>query len=130
MRTPQDEGWLPLSFEHDPSNYSSFLTNAKCEPALYCHQPNQLWPKMLLPDVYHDHSPVSPPYGGLKGELAIFLALMAFAIPVDRLQQDLPAMFHSGVWQQHSMANGSKHINGHMASATANAYQGSINVVS
>lgn len=111
--TSREEGWFPLSFEHDKSDYSSFLTNAKSEPALHCHQPNQKWVKMLLPDVYHDRWPVAAPHGGLKGELAIFLALVAFAIPVDRLQQDLPAMFHSGAWQQYDMSNGSKWCRNH-----------------
>ena len=64
---------------------------------------------MLLPDVYHDGCPVTaPPCGGLKGELAIFLALIAFSMPVDSLQTYLPAMFHSGKWQQYDMANGRK----------------------
>lgn len=61
---------------------------------------------MLLPDVYQDKWEVPAPYGGLKGELAIFLALIAFSIPVENLQQHLPAMFHGGIWQQCDMANG------------------------
>jgi hypothetical protein len=61
---------------------------------------------MLLPDVYHDRWEVSAPYGGLKGELAVFLALIAFSIPVDSLLTYLPAMFHGGKWQQYNMANG------------------------
>ena len=105
--TRREECWLPLSFDHDKTDYSSYLTNARFEPALHCHRTDQKWMKMLLPDVYHDSWPVPAPYGGLKGELAIFLALIAFAIPVDRLQQDLPAMFHSGKWQQYEMGNGS-----------------------
>lgn len=103
----REEIWLPLSFDHDRTDYSSYLTNARFEPALHCYRTDQKWMKMLLPDVYHGSWPVPVPYGGLKGELAIFLALIAFAIPVDRLQQDLPAMFHSGKWQQYEMGNGS-----------------------
>lgn len=105
--TRREEGWLPLSFEHDKTDYSSYLTNARYEPALHCHRTDQTWMSMLLPDVYHDRWEVPAPYGGLKGELAIFLALIAFAIPVDDLQRYLPAMFQSGVWQQYDMLNGS-----------------------
>lgn len=105
--TRREEGWLPLSFDHDTTDYSSYLTNARYEPALHCHRTDQKWMKMLLPDVYHDRWEVPAPYGGLKGELAIFLALVAFAIPVDSLQTYLPAMFQSGQWQQFDMSNGS-----------------------
>lgn len=112
ISTRREECWLPLSFDHDKTDYSSYLTNARFEPALHCYRTDQKWMKMLLPDVYHGSWPVPAPYGGLKGELAIFLALIAFAIPVDRLQQDLPAMFHSGKWQQYEMGNGRDHKRG------------------
>ena len=62
--------------------------------------------EMLLPDVYHDRWEVPPPYGGLKGELAIFLALVAFSVPVESLSTYLPAMFQSGRWQQYDMLHG------------------------
>lgn len=101
-----DEGWLPLCFEHDRSDYSSYLTNARFEAALHCRQAEQRWVTMLLPDVYHGRWIVPTPHGGLKGELPIFLALLAFAIPVERLQHDLPSMFHSGAWQQYHMTHG------------------------
>jgi hypothetical protein len=104
--TKREEGWLPLSFDHDKTDYSSYLTNARFEPSLHCHRSDQKWLKMLLPDVYHDSREVPAPYGGLKGELAIFLALIAFSIPVEDLQTYLPAMFQSGKWQQFDMLNG------------------------
>jgi hypothetical protein len=107
ISTRREEGWLPLSFDHDKTDYSSYLTNGRCEPALHCYRPDQKWTKMLLPDVYHGSWPVNAPYGGLRGELAIFLALVAFAIPVDSLQRYLPAMFQSEKWQQFEMLNGS-----------------------
>lgn len=105
-QTKREEGWLPLSFDHDKTDYSSYLTNARYEPGLHCHRSDQKWMNMLLPDVYHDRWEVSAPYGGLKGELAVFLALIAFSIPVDSLLTYLPAMFHGGKWQQYNMANG------------------------
>ena len=97
---------LPLSFEHDKKDYSSYLTNARYEPSLHCHRSDQKWMEMLLPDVYHDRWEVPPPYGGLKGELAIFLALVAFSVPVESLSTYLPAMFQSGRWQQYDMLHG------------------------
>ncbi|KAF3000089.1 hypothetical protein E8E13_002794 [Curvularia kusanoi] len=107
-----DEGWLPLTFDHDKKDYSSFLTNAKFAPALHCYRKDQKWMKMLLPDIYHGRWEVPQPYGGLKGELAIFLALVAFSMPVDNLKQYLPSMFRSGTWQQYEMANGRDHKRG------------------
>lgn len=104
--TKQEEGWLPLSFDHDKTDYSSYLTNARFEPSLHCHRSDQKWMKMLLPDIYHDRREALAPCGGLKGELAIFLALIAFSIPADSLQTYLPAMFQSGKWQQFDMLNG------------------------
>ena len=72
--TKREEGWLPLAFEHDKKDYSSYLTNARYEPSLHCHRSDQKWMEMLLPDVYHDRWEVPPPYGGLKGELASLLS--------------------------------------------------------
>jgi hypothetical protein len=106
--TAREEEWLPLSFDHDTTDYSSYLTNARYESSLHCHKRDQKWMKMLLLDVYHDMWEVPAPYGGLKGELPIFLALIAFSIPVDSLKTYLPAMFQNGKWQQCDMANGRK----------------------
>lgn len=118
--SPHDEVWFPLSFDHDRRTYSSYLTNARFEPALLCFRSDQRWVNMLLPDIYHGRYVVPPPYGGLKGDLAIFLALIAFAIPMDRLQQDLPAMFHTGAWQQYEMGNGSTYSRGHQSQTLIN----------
>lgn len=102
-----DEVWLPLCFEHDQSdNYSSYLTNAKEHPALYCWRADQRWVRLLLPDVYHGSNTVQQPYGALKGDLPIFLALVAFSMPVDQVKTSLPFMFHSGRWQAHNMTHG------------------------
>lgn len=103
-----DEPWLPLCFEHDEQDgFSSYLTNARLQPALRCRRTNQTWVKMLLPDVHHGAVVVeAEAYGALKGELPILLGLLAFSIPMESLQQYLPSMFHSGKWQQYDMANG------------------------
>ncbi|KAF2626533.1 hypothetical protein BU25DRAFT_422308 [Macroventuria anomochaeta] len=109
-----DEPWLPLCFDHDENDgFSSFLTNARSEPALRCRRTDQTWVKMLLPDVNHGSVVVeSRQQGALKGELPILLGLLAFSIPIESLQQYLPSMFHSGTWQQYDMANGRNHKRG------------------
>ena len=102
------EIWLPLCFEHDTADgYSSYLTNTKEQPALLCRRNDQTWVKMLLPDVYHGHWIVpGQEHGALKGELPIFLDLIAFSIPQAQVQQYLPSMFQDGSWQQYNMGHG------------------------
>ncbi|KAH6638866.1 hypothetical protein C7974DRAFT_305167 [Boeremia exigua] len=112
-----DETWFPLCFEHDQlDGWSSYLTNAREQPALLCRREDQAWVKMLLPDIYHGGPPTTgdQAYGALKGELAIFLALIAFAIPRDQVQIYLPAMLQNGTWQQYNMVNGRVHGRGVM----------------
>lgn len=107
-RPDPGEHWLPLCFEHDQrDNYSSYLTNAKEQPALYCWRADQAWVRMLLPDVYHGSNRVSQvPYGALKGDLPIFLSLVAFSMSVNEVESYLPSMFQHGRWQVYGMANG------------------------
>jgi hypothetical protein len=100
--TRQAEAWLPLTFDHDDQNYSSYLTNAGSAHTLRCQ-----WPRMLLPDIYQTH-PVTTHqlYGGLKGDLAILLALIAFSMSRENLQQYLPSMFLNATWQVHGLPHG------------------------
>jgi hypothetical protein len=99
----ETESWLPPRFDHDKKDYSSFLTNAGGQPQLLLQRHDQLWPTMLLPDIYH--APVrtmNERYGGLTGELGILLALIALSVPQEHLQTVLPAMYREGSWQVHS----------------------------
>ncbi|KAJ8107940.1 hypothetical protein OPT61_g8518 [Boeremia exigua] len=109
-----DEPWFRLCFEHDDADgFSSFLTNAREQPALRCRRLNQTWVRMLLPDVHHGSAIVdAEQYGGLKGELPILLGLLAFSMPKESLQQFLPRIFMNGAWQQYDMANGRTHKRG------------------
>lgn len=101
------QAYRPLGFEHhDDDSYSSYLTNVMVQPTLRCQRDDQIWTRMLLPNTYHGTSTTVPQYGGLKGELPIFLALIAFSMPPALLQTYLPAMMHNGVWQQFNMQNG------------------------
>jgi hypothetical protein len=65
---------------------------------------------MLLPDIYYHSAPTTPyqQYAGLKGELAIFLALVAFAMVPEKMPNVLPVMFQNGEWKTYSMPHGRK----------------------
>jgi hypothetical protein len=96
------EAWHPLRFDHDEEDYSSFMTNAGTNSQLRTQRLDQLWPRMLLPDIYH--APVqttSQNYGGLTGELPIFLALLALSIQREYLHTILPGLFTGGGWTVH-----------------------------
>jgi hypothetical protein len=105
--TPTEESWRPLEFDHDTSDYSSYLTNAGTEQTLRCQRPSQRWPRMLLPDIYQvPPTPTHEAYGHLKGELPILLALIAFSMSKENLQQCIRRMFMGQVWQVHGFPHG------------------------
>jgi hypothetical protein len=104
---PEDDPWRPLLFDHDNQDYSSYLTNAGNAQTLRCQRPTQSWPRMLLPDIYQvPPTPTNQAYGGLKGELAILLALIAFSMSKEHLQMYLVSMFLGSVWQVHGLPHG------------------------
>lgn len=104
---PAGEAWQSLWFDHDRTDYSSYLTNAGTERTLRCQRPDQIWPDMLLPTIYQTRPvPTDQRYGGLKGELAIFLALIAFSMDRQYVRQLIPQMFTGGVWARHSLPHG------------------------
>lgn len=99
---PPGEAWQPLSFEHSNRDYSSFLTNAGQYATLRIQRTDQEWPRMLLPDIHH--TPSRTPYmqyGGLTGELPIFLALIAHSTSREWLPSVLPTVFTGGQWRVH-----------------------------
>lgn len=101
------EVYHPLAFEHhDNDGCSSYLTHVMDQPTLRCHREDQQWTRMLLPNTYHGPVTTEQQFGGLKGELPIFLALIAFSMQPQNLATYLPAMLHNGVWQQFNMQNG------------------------
>jgi len=105
--TNTDAPWRPLTFEHDNHNYSSYLTNAGNAGRLRCQRPEQQWPRMLLPDIYQSQPmPTDQRYGGLKGDLAILLALIALSMGRENLQHYLPSMFTNQRWQVHGLPHG------------------------
>ncbi|KAF2800404.1 hypothetical protein K505DRAFT_228883, partial [Melanomma pulvis-pyrius CBS 109.77] len=103
---PGGEVWLPLRFDHSNVDYSSFLTNAGQNPTLRVQRNDQHWPNMLLPDIYHASVRTDAQvYGGLTGELPIFLALLAFSLPREFLPNTLPNLFTGGAWLVHGYQN-------------------------
>ncbi|KAF2448874.1 hypothetical protein P171DRAFT_352750, partial [Karstenula rhodostoma CBS 690.94] len=104
---PAAEAWHPLSFDWDERDYSAYLTNAGEEHTLKLQRRDQGWPQMLLPTT-NQVQPVatSQVYGGLKGDLAIFLALIALSMDRQTLTPTLPRMFVNGVWATHRFPHG------------------------
>lgn len=103
------EAWQSLWFDHDPQDYSSYLTNVGTEHTLRCQRSDQTWPAMLLPTT-NQVLPVSlsQRYGGLKGDLAIFIALLAQSMGSTQVEHILPHMFQQGRWGLHSLPHGRK----------------------
>jgi hypothetical protein len=103
---PKSETWHDLSFDWDETTMSSTLTNAGTRRSLRVHNPNARWPSMLLPDIYHGPDYFGSDYGGLTGDLPIFLALIALSMKPDRLPTQLPKMMVGGEWQEHKRSHG------------------------
>lgn len=82
--------------QHPPE--SSYLTNAGQYNMLRVQLQNAA-ADLLLPDIYHTNATASHvQYGGVVGELPIFLALMAFTTSREYLPSVLPHMFTAGRW--------------------------------
>ena len=105
-----DLPWRPLTFYHDNKDYSSRLTLAGEAGTLLCQRPDQEWPRMLLPDIYHPSLTLETHrnYGGLNGDLALFLALIAFSMSKEHLEEYVGAMYSRGQWQVHTLPHGRK----------------------
>ncbi|ORY19508.1 hypothetical protein BCR34DRAFT_471842 [Clohesyomyces aquaticus] len=109
-RPSRDTAWHPLRFDWDETNYSSYLTAAGQHSTLRTQRADQVWPRMLLPDIYHTQSFTSnSQYGGLKGDLPTFLGLLAFSVHPARLQDILPTLFRDGSWHTYSLEHGRGH---------------------
>lgn len=101
------EAWQPLSFDWDEYDYSSYLTNVGAERIPRCQRSDQTWPAMLLPTTNQAlPAATSHRYGGLKGCLAIFLALIAMSMDRQYLPTMLPQMFANSAWLTHRLPHG------------------------
>jgi hypothetical protein len=108
INPPAGEAWQHLWFEWNERTLSSALTNAGTARALRVQDPSAWWPHMLLPDIYHGPTYTAAGYGGLTGELAIFLALVALSMKPERLLTELPRLTEKGEWVTHGCAHGRK----------------------
>jgi hypothetical protein len=100
------ESWHRLWFDWDETTLASSLTNAGTQATLRVQDVNARWPRMLLPDIYHGPHYSASNYGGLRGDLAIFLSLIAFSMRPDRLAAELPRLMTEGSWKTHSRSHG------------------------
>jgi hypothetical protein len=103
-----EETWQPLCFDQDQYDRgSSYLCNVAQRRAVV-YRRDTAWLPMLLPDIYYANVPVTrhEACGGLKGELAIFLALIAFSMRPELLPSWLPYMFQNGAWITHTQPHG------------------------
>jgi len=102
--------WHKLSFEHHPNNLSSHLTIAGTQQVLRTQRPEQGWPRMLLPDIYHapegSWAADGSQYGGLTGELPILLALIVFSVSKNNAEVVISNCFSQNEFQVHNQNNG------------------------
>jgi hypothetical protein len=98
--TQTEANWHPLNFDHG-DDYSSYVTNAGTKGCLACMRPDQSWPEMLFPDVYHGIEVPYESYGGLRGDISILWALIAFSLRSGRVLEYIPKMFKDGAWKTH-----------------------------
>jgi hypothetical protein len=100
-RWPQNgDTWHPLQFAYyDDKTYSSFLTNAGQSQTLRLQPQDRRWADLILPNTNHTSTPATrQDWGGVVGELPIFLALLAFSTSREYLPNVLPRTFIKGVW--------------------------------
>lgn len=84
-------GWSELSFLWEGSGVS-FATNAGDHTRLCRQRVDQEWAIALLPDRYYaeqDNWTNDTELGGMTGELAIILGLIAFSVPLESLDNFL-----------------------------------------
>lgn len=104
-----DSDWHHLSFDHEEQSCTSYLTNAGQNPRLRTQRPDQTWPQMLLPEQFHApaaYQTTYQQYGGLTGELPIFLGLMAFSIRTNAVGYAFQICFREGAWNTHNFPHG------------------------
>jgi hypothetical protein len=103
-----DNTWHDLWFDWNAATFASALTNAGTQRALRVQNPKAFWPHMLLPNIYHGPPYTVEGFGGLTGELAIFLALVAMSMKPERLLTELPKLTEGGKWGLHGYEPGCK----------------------
>lgn len=106
-RPPAAEAWHPLSFDWDEHDCSAYLTNAGYHHTLKIQRSDQMWPQMLLPTT-NQVQPAATHHrpGGLNGDIAIFLALIALSMDRPHVPHMLPRMLAGEAWAIHQLPHG------------------------
>jgi hypothetical protein len=101
--SPDDwEAWHLLKFEHSGADKSSYLTNVGPHQTLKVQRADQRWPGLLLPNIYHTaNQPDVLEEGGLRGDLPIFLALIALSTTAPYTSAAIRTSFIGGSWIEH-----------------------------
>lgn len=103
------ESWRLLTFDHNAHDYSSYLTNAGQSSTLCVQRSDQRWPQLLLPDIYRTERRIEgAQYGGLTGELPIFLGLVALSTSRTYVAGAIRQSFQNGAWYVHQYAQPSE----------------------
>ncbi|KAH6866606.1 heterokaryon incompatibility protein-domain-containing protein [Alternaria rosae] len=100
-----DGEWHDLGFFHNDKDFSSSLHIRGTNPTLRCQRSGSSWPRFLLPSGHHGPIDTSQRYGGLRGSLSIFLALLALSVRPNELEAVLPTLRNNGQWCFPAYAN-------------------------
>ena len=103
----EDSEWHGLNFRHNDDDFSTSLDLRGIHPTLRCRRASSMWPWVLLPEAYHGPVDTSQRYGGLRGSLSIFLALLALSVKPDELEAVMPKFRNNGQWRLPAFQNGS-----------------------
>ncbi|KAH7071411.1 hypothetical protein BKA63DRAFT_72403 [Paraphoma chrysanthemicola] len=106
------EDFRQLWFNWDEQDLSSSISNVGQQRTLRVQNSSTGWPRMLLPDIYHGPQYDAPNYGGLTGDLPVFLGLLALSMKPERLLTELPRLMKNGGWGEHHRHHGRTHKRG------------------
>ncbi|KZF20382.1 hypothetical protein L228DRAFT_250068 [Xylona heveae TC161] len=99
-----EKDWGILRFRHGPGSTSS-LTMGSHDRRLATQSFNQAWAWDLFPDALRSQD-VTGDQGGLKGNLALILALAAFSAQPNNVEDALKTGFKKGHWVRHNLPDG------------------------
>lgn len=117
VNVSDQQGWLPLSFQHDrignPDTIYSSVQAVASQRHLAAPGASH-WVPQLLPTIYDypttDHEgrslSTSVTSAGLIGNVPLLLALAAFSGPENQLDVILTQCLRRGIWVEHPFARG------------------------
>ncbi|KAF2497147.1 hypothetical protein BU16DRAFT_350522 [Lophium mytilinum] len=101
------DGWFRMSFTYC-QNYVSHVCYDGEQRKLCFQHAQQDWVRMLFPPAYHADILSQPGthYGGLTGDLPLFLALIMFSVQENLGHWALTSLFQGGSWTPHTQPHG------------------------